>query len=338
MRKLLFFVFLGLATFFNSCKNDLEVNAPWKDTTIVFGLLNKGDSIQYIRISKAFLGEGNALDFAKEFDSLYYKTTDLDVKMEEYKNGLLTETYILTADSSIDKEPGIFNSPKQLLYTFNTFGVNSLDVNASYKLVVKNNKTGNEVSATTNLVSNPLITKPTGIEQEIRLYPAGTTAFRWQSSRNGYLYEAFLRFLYKEIKPDAPNDTAYKYVELNLGRQTSIYEEGTNPIVLEADIENKNIYQALFSFIPQATATNQAVRFPTGIEFIVNATTNEMNTYISVNQPSNTITQERPQYTNITNGIGIFSSRGNVSKFLPFNDNTLDSLQNSPITNGLNFQ
>jgi hypothetical protein len=108
--------------------------------------------------------------------------------------------------------------------------------------------------------------------------------------------------------------------------------------MLKKDIENKNIYQALFSFIPQATAENPAIRFPSGLEFIVNATTNEMNTYISVNQPSNTITQERPQYTNITNGIGIFSSRGSVSKFLPFRDFTLDSLQSSPITIGLNFQ
>ena len=338
MRKLLFFVFLGLASLLNSCKNDLQVNAPWKDTTIIFGLLNKGDSIQYIRISKAFLGEGNALDFAKDIDSLYYKTTDIDVKMEEYKNGLLTETYVLTADSSIDKDPGIFNSPKQLLYTFSTFGINSLDVNASYKLVVKNNKTGNEVSATTNLVAKPLITKPGFNETDLRLYPSGKTAFKWNASKNGYLYEAFIRFLYKEIKPDAPNDTAYKFVELNLGRQTSIFQEGTTANILEADIENKNIYQALFSFIPQATAENPAIRFPSGLEFIVNATTNEMNTYISVNQPSNTITQERPQYTNITNGIGIFSSRGSVSKFLPFRDFTLDSLQSSPITIGLNFQ
>ena len=338
MRNLLFFIFLSIAAVFNSCKNDLDVNAPWKDTTIVFGLLNRGDSVQYIRISKAFLGEGNAFDFAKSFDSLYYKTSDIEVKMEEYKNGNLTETYILTADSSIDKDPGIFNAPKQLLYTFNTFGADALDATANYKLVVKNNKTGNEVSATTFLVTNPLITKPSFQELNVRLYSGGKTAFKWNSSKNAYLYESFIRFLYKEINPNTPNDTAYKFVELNLGRQTSTYQEGTVPIVLETDIENKNIYQALFSFIPQANAQNPAIRFPTGLEFIVNATTNEMNTYISVNQPSNTITQERPQYTNITNGIGIFSSRGSVSKFLPFNDNTLDSLQNNPVTSGLNFQ
>jgi hypothetical protein len=338
MRKLLFFVLLGITAVFNSCKNDLEVNAPWKDTTIVFGLLNRSDSTQYIRISKAFLGEGNALDFAKNFDSLYYKTSDIEVKIEEYKNGNLTETYVLLADTSIQKEPGIFNSPKQLLYSFNTFGADALDAAATYKLIVKNIKTGNEASASTFLVANPLITKPSEIEEEVRLYPGGRTAFEWRSSKNGYLYEAFIRFLYKEINPNSPNDTSYKYVELNLGRQTSIFEEGTVPIKLDADIENKNIYQALFSFIPQATAQNPAIRFPTGLEFIINVTTNEMNTYINVNQPSNTITQERPQYTNVTNGIGIFSSRGNVSRFLPFNENTLDSLQNSPLTSGLNFQ
>ena len=35
----------------------------------------------------------------------------------------------------------------------------------------------------------------------------------------------------------------------------------------------------------------------------------DLKTYILVNKPSTSIVQERPQFTNIENGIGLFSSR-----------------------------
>jgi len=37
--------------------------------------------------------------------------------------------------------------------------------------------------------------------------------------------------------------------------------------------------------------------------------TQELQTYINVNQPYSSIVQERPSYSNINNGIGLFSSR-----------------------------
>ena len=37
--------------------------------------------------------------------------------------------------------------------------------------------------------------------------------------------------------------------------------------------------------------------------------TTDLETYINVNQPITGIVQERPQFSNINNGTGIFSSR-----------------------------
>ena len=37
--------------------------------------------------------------------------------------------------------------------------------------------------------------------------------------------------------------------------------------------------------------------------------TEDLNTYIQVNEPLSTINQQRPQFTNIQNGLGLFSSR-----------------------------
>ena len=68
--KLVLFVAVFSTLF--SCKNTLEVNAPWKETTVVYGLLNVHDTVQYIKINKAFLGNGNEMSFAKVADSINY--------------------------------------------------------------------------------------------------------------------------------------------------------------------------------------------------------------------------------------------------------------------------
>ena len=40
---------------FISCNNELEINGELKETTVVYGLLNQSDSVQYLKIYKAFL-------------------------------------------------------------------------------------------------------------------------------------------------------------------------------------------------------------------------------------------------------------------------------------------
>ncbi len=43
------------------------------------------------------------------------------------------------------------------------------------------------------------------------------------------------------------------------------------------------------------------------MEFIVTGT--ELNIFMEVSEPSNNVNQEKPAYTNINNGLGVFSSR-----------------------------
>ena len=38
------------------CDTDFDVNADWKETTVVYGLLDASLDTQYIRINKGYLG------------------------------------------------------------------------------------------------------------------------------------------------------------------------------------------------------------------------------------------------------------------------------------------
>ena len=94
MRKVLVFTISIISLFLGSCSNDLEINAPWKDVTVVFGLLNIDSTTHYVRISKAFLGEGDALEFASQFDSIYYKPELLDVKVYRVYNDEVKDSFL----------------------------------------------------------------------------------------------------------------------------------------------------------------------------------------------------------------------------------------------------
>ena len=67
-------LFLIILTVFSSCETEFNVNADWKEVTVIYGLLDQSQDKQYIRINKAFLDPNqNAFDVAKDFDSIYFE-------------------------------------------------------------------------------------------------------------------------------------------------------------------------------------------------------------------------------------------------------------------------
>ena len=109
-------VIIAMSAFLAGCSTDFDTIAPWKETMVVYGLLNPNDSIQYIRISKAYLGEGNALMMAQQGDSIYYGDV-LDVKMERILNNGVIESHALIRIDTVPKEiNGVFAAPYQEVY------------------------------------------------------------------------------------------------------------------------------------------------------------------------------------------------------------------------------
>ncbi|MBK8876748.1 MAG: hypothetical protein IPN13_23830 [Bacteroidetes bacterium] len=41
---------------FSACDNDIDLLAPYKEIGVVYGLINPKDTVQYVRIQRAFLG------------------------------------------------------------------------------------------------------------------------------------------------------------------------------------------------------------------------------------------------------------------------------------------
>ncbi len=335
LKSILLSAFAGILLF-SACENEVDINADWKDVPVVFGLLDADSTEQFIRISRVFLGEGDALAFAQIQDSLYYKDGDIVAKVSEFINGNETRNWILDRRTDITKDTGIFASPGQVLYSFEVPSNNKLKTNAEYFLSVVNNKSGNELKGKTKLVRKVNVATPSQFSQTANIFPQQKTFVKWTSSENGRLYEVFLKFIYREYPEGLPQDVTRKEVSINLGRLTATNDAGGEE--LQREIDNKVIYQTLASFISAATPENPMLRFADSLYFVVNAADEDLFTYLNVNQPSNTIAQERPQFTNIENGLGLFAIRNTYIRRLPIGPLTSDSLRNNAITEALNFQ
>jgi hypothetical protein len=71
-------------------------------------------------------------------------------------------------------------------------------------------------------------------------------------------------------------------------------------------LEGEKFFTFLRNSIPK---DDTKVRAFENLTLIMTVGSADLETYINVNQPIAGIVQERPQFTNINNGIGIFSSR-----------------------------
>ena len=104
-----------------ACETDFEVNANWKEVTVVYGLLDQSQQQQYIKINKAYLGEGDALQMASVADSINYNPVDLVVKIYKVKDGTFgsvdTIGFVTLYDTILEKEEGLFSTDENIIYT-----------------------------------------------------------------------------------------------------------------------------------------------------------------------------------------------------------------------------
>jgi hypothetical protein len=61
----------------------------------------------------------------------------------------------------------------------------------------------------------------------------------------------------------------------------------------------------------------------------------DLNTYMELNEPSTSIVQDAKEFTNINNGIGLFSSRYQISETVKLSSASIDELMTGLISSEL---
>jgi hypothetical protein len=292
-----------LFTLFYGCKTDFDVIAPYKEVIVIDGLLNPLDSVQYVRISKAFLGEGNAITMAQQKDSINYADV-LDVKMERLSQNQVVETFALNRSELNDKDSGLFAYPFHVLYTTN----HPLLLNGSnYRIRVTNRQTGTEATSLTQVVLPMNVTSPNPNQDSIDFTGNAPSIIRFTPGQYSRLIDLLIRFHYREIDPSG--NSVEKSIDMNFSDKPI----STTSQEIIYYLYKYEWFQNIGNNIPDKPGYIRRIDSLSAglkpIEVICMAGSEDLRTYIQLQQPSTGIVQELPSFTTVENGLGLFTSR-----------------------------
>ena len=308
----LFFLFIIL---FSSCETDFDVNAQWEDVTIVYGLIDPNIEDQLIKINKAFLGQGDALQMASIADSSNYNPSDLLVRIHRIRQQAFNQYDTLSSvtlnDTILDKDDGLFSTDNNIIYTFKKPS-SFYNTNSLYALEIINLISGHKVTSQTEII-NTFSFESLNPSFEWGLYNGDlpdslkfrTKNIEWQPSTNGVIYQLDIVINYIEN-----NDT----INLPWSQPLVEYTSGNMSLKIKGD--------QFFQFLTTNLTNNTPKQF-LNLDLVMTVGSDDLKTYINVNKPFSGIVQERPVFSNINNGVGLFSSRF-----------TYDDIKGIELTNG----
>ncbi len=324
-----------LSTLLFSCKTDFDVTSDWEDIAIVYGLLDPTDTAQYIKVNKAFLDKStSALEIAQIPDSLYYQ--NITVELQQFQNGVLKKTIGLEkVDGNLEgyvKDTGIFAAAPNFLYKTKEL----LDQNSSYHLLITESDNGKVISSETEIINDFAILRPTPTKK-VNFFPGDNYNGQFVSAKDGKIYGLPVRFNYMEVNVADPSFFEDKYIDWEIFSTKRSNNTGGGQ-TMDYDIPGDGFYAFVNSQLKDdATIYRQAINF----DFMFSAGGETLDTYnqVAIAQQGLTSGNIQPEYTNIENGLGLFSSRFYKTIYkVQIDDHTIDTLACSMVTKHLRFE
>lgn len=303
---------LALAITWTSCETEFSLNGDYTVTPIVFGLLDHTSDVHIIKITKAFMGDGDNLVYAQEPDSSYF--TSVDARVIEYNtNGVATGREWQLHDSIISSKDtsGVFYAPEQKVYVFYA---DDLNEEFEYELVAYLNESSEPVTARTALIDGFGVSTSIIIYTEINF--AGNTVVDDQDYKSWTFPVTegnhALRYNYKYTIhwTETYLDNSTKSFSATRNNGDKFQEDPDNPSVQTVSFSGLDFYKWVKDIVPGAADDPTVTkRHFDGLDLRITVAHQDLDQYMDVTQPVTSIAQVQPEYTNINGGLGLFSSR-----------------------------
>lgn len=312
-----------------SCNEDIIVKGDFKETAVVYGLLDQSDSVHFIKITRAFVGPGNALEISKIPDSNYFENIEV-VITEELVNGSTGRTWTLF-DTLVDSKEtdGIFYAPEQKVYAFYSKSKDDsdnpnyepLNAQATYHLhiTIDGGKSSTfEVYGSTKIVS--------GISTS-----TDAPNFRFKFAENANITGEYRPTVMYVNTGNAALVNTTLIMEMKNYTNTENFTDqikwkwGETPVGNATTLVFTGKGETFYQLIHQACEGGNAEiirRNLEGVTVKIVGGSQDLYTYILVNKPNSAVAQSKPEFTNLvaTNdhpAIGLFSSRFTHSVYHP---------------------
>ena len=306
---------------FSACKPDFDLNALYKDVTVVYGVLNHQDSIHYVKIYKGYQSHKQGAVFidAQNPDSIYYYDKINVVLQEfEYDGSKRTSRKDIPLEITHDfpRDSGFFYYDKEKIIYFTK---DSLYKDYSYKIVITHKQTGKVTEGITLILGKGIsiyygfeITAPSrtipllGNEHVVNFFPA----------KDAVDYEFHVNFIYFEVDKKTNEVVKIGKIVKNIcprvGEKWKLNEKG---------YLSKSFSKTFYDDIASSVKPNPNVVRYMGtpgsngscIEIEGWAAGESLVKYLLSNQPTSSFVQVNTIYTNLRTSeglaFGFFSSR-----------------------------
>ncbi len=335
MKNRLLLVLMALIVF-GSCSTDVDLYADYKDTAIVYGLIDAKADTNYVKITRAFCSTNdhpiNAFEVAPIYDSSNYPGK-LDAYFLELKSTSGQQyqptgrMFYLDTLTIHNKKEGLFYAPHQkLYYTPERFKTSLGSDKYRYRLyVIKPDH--DTVSAEIGVVSGDI--EISSALADFQAYPTNASSYIiFSSTEEAVLYEIGMRFNYWERHPGQPmekKEVSWSYSPKTIG----MYEKVPNTDNLYRSYYSPNI---LFNVLEHAIGNDTAnvTRYIDNFVVTVAAAGDDFNIYYQFLQTASNGLTLSTEYSNIQGGYGILSSRIFVNKEVKLTSGTKLDLFRQP--------
>jgi hypothetical protein len=351
------------------CSTEVDLTAPYDSLPVVYGLLEVDADTQWVKINRTWLGDGNQLVAAQIPDSSEYPEGSVMAKIVELipsesgeivGNELATGVEWVLQDTVLENKStdGIFFGPSQRVY-YASMSERALREDRWYRLEALL-PDGSELKATTTMVQSSAgsIERPPPNLSSYQMgfasvNPDGSATypsfpFRWTSAPGASRYAASLKVNFQEryyaddelTLLDSVRD---RTISLSLG--TRQLNNPNNTQTLEESFSGERFYSELATRLEVNPRIRRVLGYYDGdtqieraLDFELQVANQDLAIYLDVNESTNSIVQERPLWTNVQGGIGLWASRTTLGVYnLGYLKQTMQHLQEGDLTAALNF-
>lgn len=351
------------------CSTEVDLIGDYQDRAIVYALLDQSDNPanggqgHIFRVQKMFLGRASAFDMAAVPDSNYFKVSELRVNLVEF-TGNNIQRFPMDTMTIGNKETGDpddneidFFGPEQMVYVSERnldptkdYGVEVIRIDHNTQdTVYRADAEASLVRAPNQFITNPAMGNNLNAKP-LELFTTTNNTFRdftvrMNSAANARMYEIWVRFHYREVVNGVETPKSLDWLIASVDNPAAAAGS-----VIQRVINGESFYNFIGSSLQRNSSITRLIGIPhelpaqesttRDVDIIVKMGGEMLYQYIQANSASNTgAIQDRPVFTNVNNGLGLFSSRHTVV-FEPgmfLRGQSKQQLINGQYTSGLNF-
>lgn len=316
----------------SACDDSIDFESGWKDIPVVYAVLSKQDKVHYFRIEKVFqAGSTGADGSAKTPDSLYYR--DITVVLTNLSTGASSELQrVDAADIGLERVEGPFVQRPNYVYTTDP---TPLGWKGGEQARLTIERPGYpDITAETTVLGD-VVLRENSPSNPMNLSYNRALSISWNAGTEAVIFDVTLRITV--LEGNFTNGSDYNTKELEWVLVKRYTPQSNNGRVTFDELTGEDFYRFLSKSLDPSLPVKRKL---SGVQLEVAASGLEILEFIAQSESNGGLTglQQPPRYSNLSDGVGIFSCQYTaIRPNLSLNDLSRDSLINGIHTKGLHF-